>query len=539
MNKKLIPFIGLLFIGVLSGCNNETPTSNPEPTTPPTSTATTIDMNKEMTYSVSVVLPDGSPLNSTSTMAQWCDGDLCFLPVKLNEQGYAETKLMPNTYGLHLLNLPEQYTYDVAGYNPTYENPNITIQLYEINEYEIGETNGPYEPYQLLKEGGYRVSLKSAKHLPYFQFYATRPGVFVVESYTDNLAPIFVDYGSNTEYVENYKAQVNTGGSGKNFRYEYTATSSQLLVDDTGKYIPNSGISFIFAIMLKGQPTYPVNVDFCIRWDREVEEAKVSTEMVKVEEELTKFSKPDNRSLFKCDLNGTVIAIYNEEDGFYHKDSVNGPLITAKITKPITEYEFGDSIADFYAGFGNGAYTFVVEETDFEIKRKDYTELVAAYAEVCNEDGVYPVTKELRTFLILLAHREAYFQEGGYIDEKLDFIVQQSNYWLFACYYYEEGTSNTPIFGQGTSEIPFIVTTGTYNAYYNEEPVYYNLAGDKGKYLIECTNANAILVIDGQNINSSTGFSYEIELTERGSKLFAIDSKAKVEEQFLFTISKI
>ena len=78
MRKYLLPIIGLLLVAGISGCN--TPVDS-KPTTSTSTEPTTIDMNKKMTYSVTVLAPDGTPFKGTNTMAQWCDGDLCFIPV--------------------------------------------------------------------------------------------------------------------------------------------------------------------------------------------------------------------------------------------------------------------------------------------------------------------------------------------------------------------------------------------------------------------------------------------------------------------------
>ena len=537
MKKYLLPIIGLMLIAGISAC--DTPIeSSPTPTTSTTTEPTTIDMNKKMTYSVTVLAPDGTPFNDTNTMAQWCDGDLCFIPVKLDANGYASTELMPKTYGLHLLNLPEQYAYDSEGYNPTFENPSVTIQLYNVNSYEEVEENGPYSTYKLLEEGVYRVNIKSAKHMPYFTFLPSRPGVFVVESYTANLGPIFIDYGSNPHYVENYVAQVNTGGNGKNFRYEYPVSSSQILTDENGKYIPNSGVSCIFALVLKGQASYPVSFDICIRWDRALQEAVTTTTLVKPEETLTQYEVPSAKQLIKCDLNGTVVAVYNEQDKFYHLGSESGPVITAKLTKTILEFEFPDPISEFTASAGNGALTFVVDESDFEITRKDYTDFIAAYAKVCNSDGVYPVTKELKEFLHILASNGGYFRDGGYIAELIDFQVQPSNYWLFACYYYYDIQSDMPIYGDGSETKPFIVTTGSYYAYFEpNKDVYYTFAGNAGKYTIASDFANIKLIVDGQEYTSSSGLPFEFELKERGSLAFTISTTDNLKANVPFTIT--
>ncbi len=59
------------------------------------------------------------------------------------------------------------------------------------------------------------------------------------------------------------------------------------------------------------------------------------------------------------------------------------------------------------------------------------------YADWCNDDGVVPVTPELKEFLQKFAESGYYFVDGeGYIDQNGVFAYEDAQ-WLFACGYYE------------------------------------------------------------------------------------------------------
>ncbi len=60
------------------------------------------------------------------------------------------------------------------------------------------------------------------------------------------------------------------------------------------------------------------------------------------------------------------------------------------------------------------------------------------YAEMCNSDGVVPVTPELKEFLQKFAISGYYFADGeGFVDSRGVYAYEDAQ-WLFACGYYEE-----------------------------------------------------------------------------------------------------
>ena len=129
--------------------------------------------------------------------------------------------------------------------------------------------------------------------------------------------------------------------------------------------------------------------------------------------------------------------VYNEEDGFYHLDSENGPLVYVQLV------EDSDYLASFFNILdrsGVGKY-FFDEDGNF-IKKENYSDCLLQYIECSDEEtGVYPLTEDLK---YIIQQRGEYV--GWWNSEKGDFIFKDSMgnpieglnteiAWLFMCCY--------------------------------------------------------------------------------------------------------
>ncbi len=60
------------------------------------------------------------------------------------------------------------------------------------------------------------------------------------------------------------------------------------------------------------------------------------------------------------------------------------------------------------------------------------------YAELCNSNGDFPVTEEMKEFLQMLAISQLYFMDGqGWIETSSGIFANEDDQWLWACGYYE------------------------------------------------------------------------------------------------------
>ncbi len=60
------------------------------------------------------------------------------------------------------------------------------------------------------------------------------------------------------------------------------------------------------------------------------------------------------------------------------------------------------------------------------------------YSDVCNSDGAFPVTEELKEFLQLMSISQLYFMDGeGWVETNSGIFATEDDQWLWACGYYE------------------------------------------------------------------------------------------------------
>lgn len=122
----------------------------------------------------------------------------------------------------------------------------------------------------------------------------------------------------------------------------------------------------------------------------------------------------------KTGYNTYVEIFYNETDGYYHVDSIDGPILLANLLG-YTNFD-GDMVVTERL-YGDLAGTFMVDGTD----KFNQFEMYCNYASNASLYGYCPVTEELRTYLE--AYVEKYWTNVGKL---LD-----DNTWLQLCTYYD------------------------------------------------------------------------------------------------------
>ena len=109
--------------------------------------------------------------------------------------------------------------------------------------------------------------------------------------------------------------------------------------------------------------------------------------------------------------NKYVNVVYNNEDGFYHVDTINGPLVLADL---IYETNWSDTLTPYNIAAGNGA---IVNDID-------YTETILEYVRYAGNGSITytPVTEELHEALVAVTNKYGDPNNG--------------NEWLELCMYY-------------------------------------------------------------------------------------------------------
>lgn len=158
--------------------------------------------------------------------------------------------------------------------------------------------------------------------------------------------------------------------------------------------------------------------------------------------DLSDYKLPDGATLVDFDVTASDYkVVYNEEDGFYHLNDANGPLIVVYLSK--------DPQIPYLPCFKNildrsGISEYIMNEDDEVIEKISYSECLLEYIDCADKaSGVYPLTEDLKH---IIQARGNYV--GWWDSTKPDFVFVDLNgnpipdlnteiAWLFMCAYVE------------------------------------------------------------------------------------------------------
>lgn len=466
-------------------------------------------------FAVTVLMPDGSP--ATGVKVQWCNKSACFMPIGVDENGVAVNEDLTNAqYYVHLLSLPEGYTYNPNIYTPNESNKHIEIRLEAIAQMKLEnklDEPGKYNRYMMESDKAYEITLSGDGKFDYLGFNAKEPGIYEIESWAvDNLAvnptdPVFAYYGGERNFIPSAPyEEVEDGGIGKNFKYTFEMGEDCFRHDGEGNPERNgdgsyiAGVSHTYAI--SGTATaYPSTFTVKITRVGDYEEPVISVETVEVESNLSKAADPQAGTIFDRGklLEGEETAYYDEANDVYRLNNESGAIIYARITKSC---EFFEKPISKFAEEGSNPFLF-------NGGTEDYSLFVSTYASFCNVDGTYPVNAELKGFFDKFQANAGYFLPGGWVASQAT-GYQKGNEWLFACGYYVKA--------EGSEARPYVIEEEGIATCKVEAggKAYFKLKLDGcEKALIESTNAYAALTMNNGDVyekDDHSGFSATIDL---------------------------
>ena len=158
--------------------------------------------------------------------------------------------------------------------------------------------------------------------------------------------------------------------------------------------------------------------------------------------ELNPYTLPAGSKLVDFDLTAESYTLVKDENGFYHLDSVDGPLVLTYLGVKSRYLDPLQVVAE-KSGVGKIFWKDPENRTKESFEKKEtYNQCINDYCEVMDENaGVYPLTDDL--MYILQQHGDYYgwwnteshsylfLDENGVIDDTINPEVA----WLFACCY--------------------------------------------------------------------------------------------------------
>lgn len=496
----------LVLLFALSACGTYTPagsggggsSSGGNPSTP-------VDPDDEDNFTVHLVY-DGAKYTPTIEMeALWTDG-FSYYTAKFEEDGVARTTGLDGDYRVILSTVPEGFAYDPSAYVATNNAKHVTVELFKIrktvgkgtDEYNCIQLNTTAVYEAKLTSADHIIYYEFEPRAS-----GTYSIESWVDSTKNMVNPKLDIYGGNAEYKK-FAFTMDDGGVEstytKNCKYEVKIDEKEVgncFTFGVKADVKSGGYpqKIWFAVKRDG--------GFERQWS--TSSFIVPTEDFAGKRALYgnheydgsySWTTPEVLRSGEWQYDGTMFGL-NETDGWYHlyneaTGKYDGPILYAKISQPCQFYstplttieyagnknlslvnEENSNLRDNFKLFieGNGAaalgsfcvnhqqnqeycpchppYTggFCIDgcptcHEQCTTLPQEFFSWQGGYADWCNSDGVYPVTKELKDFLQRFSISQLLFMDGGGYCEGEDNLsgkevdAKEADQWLFACGYY-------------------------------------------------------------------------------------------------------
>ena len=378
-------------------------------------------------YKVRVVDALGNPITSGVVVKFMQNGTQTGMQV-VGENGVAE-KAMPKgeyTVELQFTNSDTDYKYDTENLKVTADKPELEIVLsVGLSEKTQALTvSGKDVEAHYITVGGTEITLDGANRT-YFLFAPTESGTYEFSLQGSDAAigyygaPHFVQEQSAAEVTDNkftVSIRPDMIGSGN------TGTTVLVVGVDAGEG------NAVFGIERIGDHEWTVTDE---PWT--VYEAKTTP---------SAYTLPAGAQFSEFDLTATTdtYKLVLDENGFYHLDSADGPLVLVRLGKNAT-VKYLDPYETILEHTGINCYFYKdAEKKEFD-RKENYAECVNAYIACVDEaSGMYPLTEDLKYII------ENNGVQQGWWDTKVNYIfrdeagnnimnINTEIAWLFMCCY--------------------------------------------------------------------------------------------------------
>ena len=336
------------------------------------------------------------------------------------------------TLELDLSQTKKNYVYDADSLIITPDNRHATIKLYETapkrsEKLNVGYTiEAEYDSYE-VGQGSYMINLKPND----YTFIVFRPTVAAIYTLTYECGgELTIGYHGSSFFVQGSDLSGSSSDIGK---YENGLFANV--------YASNIGGDFVFSIRSEGATSCVLNIANAGDPGTRLEDQPWTPyleETAAVEKHL---STPKEGTYTAIDITNTAIkAVFNEDDGYYHLNTANGPIIFIDLT---TDSRFISSIQTICANQRMGSYIYDINGNVSE--KRSYNELFIQYgmpdtAEKVDEPVRVPLTSKLAEAIKSFGDKNSWWAEGSEanIFERvlLGATYNREYAWLLYCGYY-------------------------------------------------------------------------------------------------------
>lgn len=392
------------------------------------------DCGAEEPHGIWIVDGLGKPVNDVIVKIMK-DGELVkmypykgeFLPFDIETGTY--------TLELDLEGTGENYVYDQSALTITPDNRSANIRLFKTVPEEtcslfVGSPiEKDYDAYYIT-EGSYKVSL-TPNDYTFFVFAPKSAAIYTLTYECDT--DLKISYHGGTFFVQGN---------------DLSESSSEFAVYENGLaasvYAGNIGGEMVFAIKSTTATECIFNIENAgdpgtrlvdKPWTPCLEDED------KVKEQLN--LKPNGTYTVIDVTNMTISAVFNEEDGYYHLNSKDGPIIFIDLT---TDSKFVSSIQKICGNQRMGAYIYDING-DF-IEKRSYNELFLQYGMPDNADEKVsepiriPLTQKLAEAVKTFGDKNGWWSDNAdtniFTRSLLGASYNKDIAWLLYCGYYAE-----------------------------------------------------------------------------------------------------
>lgn len=124
----------------------------------------------------------------------------------------------------------------------------------------------------------------------------------------------------------------------------------------------------------------------------------------------------------------TVDSAVLGEDGFYHLNSADGPILYV---------DLDDAMMSLVDAMGYGQLKDIVYDGEEIVSKVDYNTAFGAYVACADSASMlYPLTEDLMTVYKNVGHYQGWYGEDGWVGGT------EEDAWMFACYYVKDASSD-------------------------------------------------------------------------------------------------
>ena len=384
--------------------------------------------SKDAAYKVTVADSTGNPYTSGVVVKFMQNGEQVAMQA-CDANGVAEKTLTKGDYDVELsfTDGEENYYYDGdLKLSAETTELNVTLAMRITGEPQTLFVEGDQYDSYAIGTGSTYVDLTPEKR-SYFLFTPTEGGTYEFTVADDSNAaigyygaPHFVQTAGAAEVVDN-KFEISISqtmiGSGDGGTSTYVIGVDSLDADTK---------NCVISITRTGEPQKTIEDEPWQLYEKTVE--------------LTEYSLPEGAEIKEFDLTAstdTYELVFNDEDGFYHLDSKDGPLVLVRLAE---DCDYIACFATMLDRSGVSKY-FYDEDGNFE-KKVSYSECLLEYIEYVDEDeGVYPLTEDLKHIIQQRGEYVGWWDEESpsYIFKDIDgnnlTDINTEIAWLLMCCY--------------------------------------------------------------------------------------------------------